>query len=61
MSPDELRSARKSLGLTQPGLRALLRNTYSLRTIKRWEKGEYPVPGTVEMILESRTDAKKGE
>lgn len=51
MTPAELTSIRKRLGLTQSGLAAILRIS-DLRTVRRWEKGEIPVSGPASIILE---------
>lgn len=57
MTPDELRAARKRLGLTQHGLAGALRmGKWGFQSVAKWEKGEIPVPGpaavAVELMLE---------
>lgn len=51
MTPDSLKTARQQLGLTQSGLAALLR--CDARTIRRWEVGDWPVPGPAQVALEA--------
>ena len=54
MTPAELREARKTLGLTQAQLaQALgLKDWRSAQSISAWERGYYPIPGYVEVILD---------
>ena len=55
MSPTDLRSARKRLGLTQKGLaRALKMGKHGWQTISAWESdaNERGVPGPVQVALE---------
>jgi DNA-binding transcriptional regulator YiaG len=57
MTPDELRKARKRLGLSQAGLaEALCMGANGGRTVRRWELGEIPVTGpasvAVQLLLE---------
>jgi DNA-binding transcriptional regulator YiaG len=51
MTPQQLRSLRRKLGLSQRGLAELL--DYDLRTIQRWEGGETPIPKVVELALKN--------
>lgn len=53
MTPQELKSSRKRLGLTQAGLaRALLMSQDNGgRTVRRWEAGTHPIPGPVELAI----------
>jgi transcriptional regulator with XRE-family HTH domain len=59
MTPDNLRTARKALGLTQRGLAEALRmGKWGWQTISKWENGSVPVPGpaqvAIEMLLKER-------
>lgn len=53
MTPKQLKSARKKLGLSARGLaRALeMDGQWADRTIRRWESGELPVPGPVAVAV----------
>ena len=51
MTPQQLRSLRRKLGLSQRGLAGLL--DYDLRTIQRWEAGDMPIPKVVELALKN--------
>ena len=50
MTADDLREARKALGLSADALARLL-NAESGRTVRRWEAGESNVPGPVDALL----------
>lgn len=53
MTPDEFRTARKSLGLTQHALAEALRmGKWGFQTVAKWEKGEAPIPGPVSVAIE---------
>lgn len=53
MTPDQLRTARARLGLTQAGLaRALRMADNGARTIRRYEAGTRTIPGPVELAVE---------
>lgn len=53
MTPDQLKSARQSLRLSQAGLAAELRlGGDGARTVRRWERGEREIPGPVAVALE---------
>jgi transcriptional regulator with XRE-family HTH domain len=57
MTPEELRSARKTLGLTQHGLAEALRmGKWGFQSVAKWEKGEIPVPGPVSVAVELLAD-----
>jgi DNA-binding transcriptional regulator YiaG len=43
MTPEELRAARKEMGLTQAD--AAMKYAVALRTYKNWELGEASIPG----------------
>ncbi|MCX8499787.1 MAG: helix-turn-helix transcriptional regulator [Caulobacteraceae bacterium] len=49
MTGKELRFARTELGLTQAGLSALIH--VDIQKIGRWERGEYPLDTTAEIII----------
>jgi len=50
MTPAELIAARKRLDLTQSDLARVLR-VGSDRTVRKWERGERPIPGPVAVLL----------
>jgi hypothetical protein len=57
MTPDEIRQARKALGLSTNGLAEALRlGKGGGRTVRRWEAGETPISGpasvAVQLLLE---------
>jgi DNA-binding transcriptional regulator YiaG len=53
MTPNELRKARKRLGLSQAGLAEALRmGANGGRTVRRWELGEIPVTGPASKAVE---------
>lgn len=53
MTPADLRTARKTLGLTQHGLAEALRmGKWGFQSVAKWEKGEIPVPGPVQVAVE---------
>jgi transcriptional regulator with XRE-family HTH domain len=53
MTPNELREWRKAKGMTQ-GQGAELAGV-SLRTYKRWELGELPVPRLLELYIQGES------
>jgi transcriptional regulator with XRE-family HTH domain len=53
MTPQELREWRKAKGMTQ-GQGAELAGV-SLRTYKRWELGELPVPHLLELYIQGES------
>jgi DNA-binding transcriptional regulator YiaG len=60
VSPADLRTARKTLGLTGKGLAEELRmGKWGWQTISKWENGDVPIPGpaqvAIEMMLRERT------
>lgn len=57
MTPDALRTARKSLGLTQHGLAEALRmGKWGFQSVAKWEKGENPIPGPAQVAIELMLD-----
>jgi DNA-binding transcriptional regulator YiaG len=50
MTPEEIVSARKQLGLSQAGLAAEL-GLANDRTVRRWEAGEIPITGPAELCI----------
>lgn len=54
MTPADLRTARKALGLTQSGLAKALRLSEKNgdRSIRIWEQGGNTVPGPVQVAVE---------
>ncbi len=54
MTPADLRTARKRLGLTQHGLAAALRmGKYGWQTISKWENDGSSIPGPVSVAVEA--------
>ena len=51
MTPADLKSARKSLGLSQAEF-ARVMGVASDRTVRKWEDGERDVPGYVPIMLD---------
>lgn len=51
MTPTEIKSIRERFGLTQSELARMLRIS-DIRTIRRWEQGDVPVPGPASVVLE---------
>jgi transcriptional regulator with XRE-family HTH domain len=47
----ELKDARKRLGLTAEGFARLVRVSGG-RTVRRWERGDIPVPGSIAALTE---------
>ncbi len=52
---DDVRNARKTLGLTVDGLTKALRLSSATggRTVRRWEKGELSVTGPASLAIEA--------
>jgi DNA-binding transcriptional regulator YiaG len=50
MSPQELRTIRHALGLSQAGLAELV-GAQSARTVRRWECGDRAIPAPVAILL----------
>ena len=52
---DDVRAARKTLGLTVDGLTKALRmsSTTGGRTVRRWEKNEVPITGPASLAIEA--------
>lgn len=61
MTPTELRTARKTLGLTQSGLAKALRLSEKNgdRSVRIWEQEGNTVPGPVQVAVEAMLDARK--
>lgn len=61
MTPSELKTARKQLGLTQAGLADLLRLAPNNggRAVRAWEAGARPIPGPVSLAIELLTNGLK--
>ena len=55
MTPSELRTARKTLGLTQSGLAKALRLSEKNgdRSVRIWEQDGNTVPGPVQVAIEA--------
>ena len=57
LTADQLRTARKSLGLTQHGLaERLLMGQHGWQAVNRWENGKHPIPGPVEVAVRCLLD-----
>lgn len=53
MTPTDLRSARKRLGLSTNGLAEALRlGKGGGRTVRRWESGDTPISGPASLAIE---------
>lgn len=53
MTPDELKQARRKLGLsTQKLAYALKMGDHGGRTVRRWERGDSAIPGPVAVAIE---------
>jgi len=52
MTPDELKDARKALGLSAEKFAKMVR-IESGRTVRRWESGDRDIPGPVVVIVEA--------
>ena len=50
MTPAALKSARHTLGLSARGFAAAV-GIASGRTVRRWERGDRPVPGPVALLV----------
>lgn len=61
MTPIDLRTARKTLGLTQLGLAKALRLSEKNgdRSVRIWEQDGSTVPGPVQVAVEAMLDARK--
>ncbi len=54
MSPDEVRDARRALGLTQHELAVLLRmGGDGKRSVRRWEAGDREISGPASVAIEA--------
>lgn len=61
MKPEELKTTRKELGLTQAQFANLV-GVADGRTVRRWEDGSREIPGTVIILLsviDNCSDARK--
>lgn len=62
MNLEELRAARRKLGLTASGLAKALRlGKGGDRTVRRWEYGERAIPGPVQVAIEMMLKAHDDE
>ncbi len=53
MTPDELRAAMATLGLTEAGLAKVLRlGKQGARTVRRWKAGDSAIPGPAQVAIE---------
>ena len=55
MTPADLKSLRKQLGLSQAELAEALQ-VQSDRTVRKWEAGERDIPGPAQVLLRLWTD-----
>lgn len=51
MTPDEFKAARERLAVSAEVLARAIRVSGS-RTIYKWERGEVPIPGPIQVILD---------
>lgn len=64
MTPSELKTARRQLGLSAQAFARLI-GVHDGRTVRRWEAGDAPIPGLLPVylatrsVLESTLDAAK--
>ena len=49
MTPDDLKSSRASLGLSQPQLAAAI--GHPVASVRNWEQGRRRIPGSVEVVV----------
>ena len=64
MTPADLRTARKALGLTQKGLAEALRmGEWGWQTVAKWEADSNTrgVPGPVQVAVEGMLEQKRGK
>ena len=60
MTPAELRTARKALGLTQKGLaEALQMGIHGWQSISKWEREGSAIPGPIEIAVECLLERAK--
>lgn len=63
MSPEDFKSIRKDLGLSIVGLSIALgvgkHSGPNERTIRRWEKGEWPIPGMAVLAITHLKNSNK--
>jgi DNA-binding transcriptional regulator YiaG len=53
VTPDQLKEARRKLGLSASGLaRALRLGIHGGRTVRRWEAGDFPILGPAQVAIE---------
>lgn len=53
MTPEQVRSHRQALGMTQADLAAVLRmGSEGRRTVRRWESGQQSITGPASVALE---------
>lgn len=54
MTPDEVRDARRALGMTQHQLATALRmGGDGKRSVRRWESGDRPISGPASVAIEA--------
>lgn len=57
MNPADFRNLRKGLGYTQHELaEALLMGKWGWQTISKWENGDTPIPGPVQIAIRCLAD-----
>lgn len=52
MTPEELKAARRALGLSAEGF-ALWVGVSGNRTVRKWENGERDIPGPVQVLVKA--------
>lgn len=62
MTPDDVRNARRALGMTQHQLATALRmGTDGKRAVRRWEAGDRPISGPASVAIEAMLDGWRPE
>lgn len=56
MTPDEFRAVRERLKLSAEAFAGLI-GAGSGRTVRRWEAGDRPIPGPVQVIITALRDS----
>ena len=57
MTPEELKSARHTLGLSAEGFASWV-NVQSGRTVRKWEAGDRDIPGPVAVLVRAAMESQ---
>lgn len=57
LTPDELKAARKALGLTADGFAKWVQVADG-RTVRRWEAGDRDIPGPVQVLVVAALESR---